>query len=113
MRISDWSSDVCSSDLGRMHDGFQVHELMQSIKTKFASMPRALDAAEWGFRRRCEHLVDSGHTSLDIADEPVLLLFFFIPDLLTQPEFLFICSSYRLFNFSCPVVPFLLFHFLF
>src|SRR3546814_16057967 len=69
-----------------MHDGFQVHELMQSIKTKFASMPRALDAAEWGFRRRCKHLVDSGHTSLAIAEKPVLPLFFFSPARCTQPE---------------------------
>src|SRR3546814_5337884 len=48
LRISDWSSDVCSSDLNRAHDRGQGADR--------ARLPRALDAGRVARRRHREAL---------------------------------------------------------
>src|SRR3546814_5035015 len=46
MRISDWSSDVCSSDL-KGHDGvIDPYKALAKIKKQIASLNRAIAAAE-------------------------------------------------------------------
>src|SRR3546814_6379339 len=64
MRISDWSSDVCSSDLNDLDAGIQERQLTQAALDRVGL---ELDVAE-DFRRRRErhHRAAAGH----LADDP-------------------------------------------
>src|SRR3546814_6850590 len=46
MRISDWSSDVCSSDLGRSHHRGYAYFLVPSKRALNADAQKRLDAIE-------------------------------------------------------------------
>src|SRR3546814_3156173 len=61
MRISDWSSDVCSSDL--THVGWPASPFEGTAGKR---LPRAVDAAREAIARRCE--VDRDTASLDHRD---------------------------------------------
>src|SRR3546814_3640956 len=54
MRISDWSSDVCSSDLARDHEGIALApvEPLRRVTVADQGMASALDHAEHGRIRR-------------------------------------------------------------
>src|SRR3546814_9615741 len=52
MRISDWSSDVCSSDLTRLVDDVAArHEVSVDVHGGFARPPKPLDAKAEGLFR--------------------------------------------------------------
>src|SRR3546814_12034533 len=81
MRISDWSSDVCSSDLSRSHESARIynHCMSKPPRTRFRSLdgillldkPRGLSSNQ--ALQRVRHLFrarKAGHTgSLDRSEE--------------------------------------------
>src|SRR3546814_2800225 len=76
MRISDWSSDVCSSDLIRIMAGFRSEQvqLIARVLVEQADIERLLRHA-WGERRDHPGLdARAGTDRLDAGDEGLLAL---------------------------------------
>src|SRR3546814_9885556 len=74
MRISDWSSDVCSSDLRERHDG--MDEARDRSDAFDAALERALDPVEVAeIRRLDEALAELHHgrtPDIDPTEDPEL-----------------------------------------
>src|SRR3546814_6102650 len=66
MRISDWSSDVCSSDLGTGRIGERTENVENGARPEFH--PAWADVAHGGMVHGCEHEADAGFA--DAATDP-------------------------------------------
>src|SRR3546814_5278275 len=79
MRISDWSSDVCSSDLARLRRGVHRHrgQFVAVIAQLLGGVDEALAVDCGGVARQCrdiEHVVgDHRHGAVQDVDEGLLV----------------------------------------
>src|SRR3546814_11422130 len=67
MRISDWSSDVCSSDLGTLERSIVIGVGRAGVRENFAQ------AAAWQIRRTARHVdhaLTAGHGDAASAPRP-------------------------------------------
>src|SRR3546814_4102219 len=67
MRISDWSSDVCSSDLSRLHTAAKAGTVMHSVIRFSAILFAALSALTLG---SCSDDKETGPVAVSIAGLP-------------------------------------------
>src|SRR3546814_16471302 len=68
MRISDWSSDVCSSDLGRARDG-RIAPQRHGAAARYLLFKGAFSYAISDGPARCEHEVPAGPHQADARRE--------------------------------------------
>src|SRR3546814_3298060 len=73
MRISDWSSDVCSSDLPDLHPRRALHPQPQAMKAGRAEIARAVDKPDPALRLLLLHGPDeAGSRALGARYEKAL-----------------------------------------